>query len=502
LGEVKRVDRDDAPRTDAAIAPRFSSAPAGLSHPPIVMIDNVLRPAIYCRQGGKGNYIDKPMNAVSYPLIVMASAILYVGSSHLFLYLHRKDMREHLPFSLLCLSIALYDVFCIGLYNSHSVAQGIIWQNLQLQAGNFISVFVVLFVVAFTRQRKNRVILIILTWFALLLALSVLLNDRFTLSASRPSIKSVGFFGIAQATYYEGQLGLVYIVDILSEIAGYVYLLFLLRRHYSKTRDKNSYFILAGLAAYFLGVVNDTAVAAHLYSSLYLSEYSFLVVVLAGSYALLNDLLALYRSAEETKQNLERKVGERTNEIQTLNEELKKLAERDGLTGIYNRRFFDQYLEIEVRRAKNRFQFKTAALEAKHDMNFGLAIVDVDEFKKINDTLGHLFGDAALMAVVEEIRKCIFSRDVFCRYGGDEFVILFTRTSREGILLAAEKIRKSLEAHEFRLKEDAPAHRITISMGVVVFDDVPGISSDEILKLADDRLLAAKQGGRNKVVFE
>jgi diguanylate cyclase (GGDEF)-like protein len=195
------------------------------------------------------------------------------------------------------------------------------------------------------------------------------------------------------------------------------------------------------------------------------------------------------------------KVRERTGDIQELNKELKHQAERDGLTGIYNRRFFDQYLEIEVRRARNRIEHRTAVVEPDQDVNFGLAIVDVDEFKRINDTMGHLFGDRALVEVVEEIRKHIFSRDVFCRYGGDEFVILFTRTSREGILRAVEKIRRSVEQHEFRLKAESPPHRVTISMGVVIFGDVPATSSDELLGLADDRLLAAKRKGRNKAVY-
>ncbi len=442
------------------------------------------------------------MNIISYPLIAMASAVLYVGFNHLFLYLHRKEMREHLPFSLLCLSIAFYDVFCVGLYNSHSIAQGIVWQRLQLQSMNFICAFIVLFVGAYTRQRRNRVIPIVLIWFALLFTLSIILNDTLTLSPSRPSIESVRAFGILRATYFESKPGLVYIIGMLSAIALGGYLLFLLQRHYAKTRDRNTFVLLASLAVYFLGVVNDIAVGARLYSFVYLSEYSFLIIVLTGSYALLNTLLALYKSAEDTKVNLEKNVRQRTIEIHQLNTDLKHLAERDGLTGIYNRRFFDQYLEIEVRRAQNLLDYKTAGLEGDHDLNFGLAIVDIDHFKIINDTLGHLIGDKALMDVVEKIRKSIFSRDVLCRYGGDEFVILFTRTSRQGILLAAEKIRRSLEEHEFQLKAESPPLHITVSLGVVIFEDVPAMSSDEILGLADDRLMAAKKTGRNKVVCE
>jgi len=442
------------------------------------------------------------MNTVSYPLIVMASITLYVGASHLFLYLNRRDTREHLPFSLLCLSVAAYDVFCIGLYNSTSVDQGIIWQGLQLKTVSFVSIFIMWFVGIFTRQKKNRVMPIALVWFVGLFVLSLVLKGPLTLSPLTPSIKHVSALGILHATYYEGELGLFYLCGILSAIILYAYLLFLLLRHFSKTRDRSSLVILAGLVAYFLGVANDTAVAARVYSFIYLSEYAFLVVVLAGSYALLIELLALYRAAEDTRQNLERKVRERTGDIQELNKELKHQAERDGLTGVYNRRFFDQYLEIEVRRARNRIEHKTTGVESDPDMNFGLAIVDVDEFKKINDTMGHLVGDKALVEVVEEMRKHIFSRDVICRYGGDEFVILFTRTSREGILRAVEKIRKSVEEHEFRLKAQSPAQRVTISMGVVIFSDLPAMSSDDLLGLADERLLAAKRKGRNKAVYE
>jgi diguanylate cyclase (GGDEF)-like protein len=442
------------------------------------------------------------MNTVSYPLIVMASVTLYVGASHLFLYLNRRDARQHLPFSLLCLSVVLYDVFCIGLYNSTSVAQGVIWQGLQLKTVSFISIFIMWFVGVLTGQKKNRVIPVAFAWFVALLVLSLVLNGPLTLTPLTPSIKNVSALGILHATYYEAELGPFSIGGILSALVLYLYLLLLLVRHFLKNRDRSSFFILAGLVCYFLGVANDTAVAAHVYSFIYLSEYAFLIVVLAGSYALLIELLSLYKSAEDTRKNLERKVKERTGDIQELNKELKHQAERDGLTGVYNRRFFDQYLEIEVRRARNRIEHKTAAVEPYQDMNFGLAIVDVDEFKKINDTMGHLVGDKALVEVVEEMRKHIFSRDVICRYGGDEFVLLFTRTSREGILRAVEKIRKSVEEHEFRLKAQSPAQRITISMGVVIFSDIPAMSSDDLLGLADDRLLTAKKKGRNKAIYE
>ena len=89
--------------------------------------------------------------------------------------------------------------------------------------------------------------------------------------------------------------------------------------------------------------------------------------------------------------------------------------------------------------------------------------------------------------------------DVFCRYGGEEFVILFTRTSREGILQAIEKIRKGIADHPFFLDDAGPVP-ITVSIGAVIFDEVPGLTTAQFLRIADNRLLAAKDAGRNIVV--
>ncbi len=189
-------------------------------------------------------------------------------------------------------------------------------------------------------------------------------------------------------------------------------------------------------------------------------------------------------------------------EIKELNNHLKHLAERDGLTGIYNRRFFDEYFEIEVQRAAN-FQKHEEHLEPinRSDMNFGLAIIDIDNFKTINDTYGHLVGDDALKQIIKLIQKNIFSRDVLCRFGGDEFALLLTKTSSDGILQAIEKIRKEIDEHNFNFGKDHKSQHITISVGLVNFDEVNNKECDSILKLADDRLFKAKSKGRNRIEY-
>ncbi|HTP57311.1 MAG TPA: GGDEF domain-containing protein, partial [Spirochaetia bacterium] len=145
---------------------------------------------------------------------------------------------------------------------------------------------------------------------------------------------------------------------------------------------------------------------------------------------------------------------------------------------------------------------RLSQMQGVNDMNFGLAMIDIDHFKLVNDTWGHPAGDRTLVEVVQVIRSVIFSRDVFCRFGGEEFVILFTRTSRDGIVQAIEKIRKSVADHAITVSEDGRETNVTLSIGVVIFEEVPGLTTHQLLRVADSRLLAAKSAGRNVAVYE
>jgi diguanylate cyclase (GGDEF)-like protein len=209
---------------------------------------------------------------------------------------------------------------------------------------------------------------------------------------------------------------------------------------------------------------------------------------------------ALKHQAEELRLR-NQELDERTREIERLNVDLNRLVDHDDLTGVYSRRFFNEYFEIEVRRMKNFVEHKDQlVLPQDTDMNFGLAMIDIDRFKNINDTYGHLVGDSVLKQVVEIMQRNIFSRDVLCRYGGDEFALLLTETSKRGILQAAEKIRKEIDEHIFVFGENKEYQHVTISEGLVTFDEVPDQGSEEILKLTDDRLLRAKNSGKNHIV--
>jgi diguanylate cyclase (GGDEF)-like protein len=440
------------------------------------------------------------MHALSIPCVAMAVVNFYVGTYHLYFFAKRPQIREHLPFALLCVAVGLYDLVAAGLYNSTTLADGVFWQRLQLNAVGVISVFLVWFTGVFTEGKVSRIVGIGMIWFVVLLVASVFAPPALTLTPENPAVKAIRAFNF-EITYYEAEVGLLYQVELLSAVAAYAFLCYRFIRHYRKTRQRILLLIVICQFLYFGAVVNDSLVAIGLYTFVYVSEYAFFFIVVAMAYTLLDRFVNLHAAFEELNANLEAKVDERTREIHELNEHLKKLADRDGLTGVYNRRFFNHYFEIEVKRAKSYQEHKAKLVQPNDsDMNFGLAIIDIDHFKQINDTHGHPMGDRLLKQVIDIVERSTFTRDVLCRYGGDEFALLLTKTSNSGIRQAMEKIRKEIDEHPFTFGELIPNQHITISAGLVTFDEVLDKGSDEILQLADDRLLEAKGRGRNRVV--
>jgi diguanylate cyclase (GGDEF)-like protein len=165
-------------------------------------------------------------------------------------------------------------------------------------------------------------------------------------------------------------------------------------------------------------------------------------------------------------------------------ERVKQLAYLDGLTGIFNRRFFELRIMEEIDRAR-RFQSGMAVV-----------MVDIDQFKRLNDEFGHLLGDEVLRQVSSIFHQQLRKIDVVCRYGGEEFAILLSQTNPQHALAVAEKLRRLVESWQF----PGVPRPVTISAGVATFPD-HGTSRDELVKSSDAGLYAAKQGGRNRVLL-
>jgi diguanylate cyclase (GGDEF)-like protein len=186
--------------------------------------------------------------------------------------------------------------------------------------------------------------------------------------------------------------------------------------------------------------------------------------------------------------DLDRKVRERTEALELANRQLQEVSVTDGLTRIKNRRFFEDASHAEYQRA---YREKTP---------LSVLMIDIDHFKRLNDTYGHPFGDLCLQRAAEMITTALKRLpDMAARYGGEEFVVLLPNTSPEGALTVAQQIHRSFANHVI----SDGAHSVTMSVCIGVAGETPEDRDgrERLLKQADDYLYIAKKTGRNKVVW-
>jgi diguanylate cyclase (GGDEF)-like protein len=252
------------------------------------------------------------------------------------------------------------------------------------------------------------------------------------------------------------------------------------------------------------------------------------------------ELLTRVKSLLRIKQ-LHDELSAKVRELEQARERLRQLAITDGLTGLHNHRYFKEHLEQELYRA------------SRHQSYVSVVMIDIDHFKKFNDTYGHPAGDTILRAMARLLRENIRKIDLAARYGGEEFCLVLVETNKVAAAIAAEKVRRLVETHHFELPHDgemmpagiagapiagwalhsassespqrlaetivavAPAEwhgdgtaapnrflehfRITISMGIATFPD-DAVELSRLIEVADQRLYRAKKQGRNQVVTE
>jgi len=165
--------------------------------------------------------------------------------------------------------------------------------------------------------------------------------------------------------------------------------------------------------------------------------------------------------------------------------ELEMMATHDGLTGVLNRKAFEERLTAEVARA------------GRYELPLSLAMLDIDFFKKVNDTYGHQAGDACLVHVAGLARTETRESDIVARYGGEEFVIVMPHTRIEDARLLAERLRRRVEAS--RIESGGNTIACTVSIGIAGSDGSQPIDAKALLGQADAALYRAKDSGRNRV---
>lgn len=172
--------------------------------------------------------------------------------------------------------------------------------------------------------------------------------------------------------------------------------------------------------------------------------------------------------------------------LRQANEQLKLLASVDELTGLYNRRYLEEFFSREFSRCK------------RYKRPMSCILLDIDFFKAVNDAHGHLQGDCVLKELGQRLKSMLRVSDVAVRYGGEEFVVLLPETNLYAARITAEKIRRAVSAEPFAFKPREGLD-ITISLGIACFDGTHGAKDhEELLSLADNKLYEAKNSGRNR----
>ncbi len=185
------------------------------------------------------------------------------------------------------------------------------------------------------------------------------------------------------------------------------------------------------------------------------------------------------------RDNLEHAVEERTKELSDANSRLERLAVTDGLTGIYNHRRFQEQLAAEVLRS------------GRSSRPLSVLMVDVDLFKRVNDSMGHPAGDELLRKLAAVLAQGLRATDMLARYGGEEFAVILPETPRSEATAVAERMRNAVEQ---QLNNDSRwTQKVTVSIGVSTWPE-NGKTPQSLLIAADQALYVAKHQGRNQVV--
>lgn len=194
----------------------------------------------------------------------------------------------------------------------------------------------------------------------------------------------------------------------------------------------------------------------------------------------------------DSGKRLQTRMKMSTDDLKLLQQELEKSqqeAQTDALTSLFNKRGFEKRFELERIRAK------------QNELPFSIIMVDIDYFKRVNDTYGHLVGDSLLKSIANLLKSHLRKNDIASRYGGEEFLILLPETELDGATAVAQKIKDTLAKKEWKLKETGESMgRVTVSMGIALYRlNEP---EEALIKRADDALYLAKNNGRNQIVTQ
>lgn len=197
-----------------------------------------------------------------------------------------------------------------------------------------------------------------------------------------------------------------------------------------------------------------------------------------------HELVAAISKLNDELTDMTRELNKKNRELELANETITNLMNTDPLTGLTNRRQFQELLEREMSASR------------RHGLPLSAIMADIDHFKSVNDTYGHDIGDKVLVSIARVLRQMSRQEDIVARYGGEEFLLILPNTTMEAAMECAERMRKAVE----NLRWPEINQAVTASFGVALF--LPEETESSFLKKADAALYRAKMSGRNKVALE
>jgi two-component system, sensor histidine kinase LadS len=362
-------------------------------------------------------------------------------------------------------------VFCLWSLTFHGFSDPLLWPDWPIS--NQVMMFSVylftalqtLFAIRFLRLPQHHPDLARTLW-GLLILVSVLLPPLAWLDSYRI------FF-------------MVYIVVTLVSTS----VLLLSGALVARRGDVRGWFFLASWSVLLVGGVLYMLKAMGLVPSTPLTEQMFFVGNLVQIIVLGLALNLRYQQSQLlTNLTLERMVATRTADLKKANRQLKLLAQRDSLTGLFNRRHFEELFRQQE------------ALHQRKQMPLSLLMLDIDFFKQFNDTYGHVAGDQCLAQVAGKLQRSVPRASDFCaRYGGEEFIVCLGGTDEQGCFQVADRLRQAVEELAITHAGSKVAAHVTISIGCATSPGASPLELHTLKERADQALYQAKKNGRNRV---
>jgi GGDEF domain-containing protein len=458
------------------------------------------------------------MNPLSVPVLVVVGCMLYAGMYNLAFYRRARENPEHLWFALMCIWVAVYGGCSALLYSSRSLETSIWLQRGQFSSIAIIALCIFALVARVTGSFLPRAAsLLAVIWAAF--AAGAWIDNPLFLHLSHPDIRRYTVLGL-QVAYWEIEPGPLLDAFYGTVIAGMALASVALVRAQRADRSRDLSPFTVGLGVFFVASVHDILLGLGAIKSIYCLEYSFLAMMFFMDRSLLERFVTAFRRVARMRDELEERVKDRTKEIATLadelrssneelsekNDQLRVLAERDSLTGLLNHAAFWRRLN--------------SALNMARRQKFAISVVmlDVDHFKAMNDSLGHVRGDEILRHVADVLAAgvgeynahaglhdtdksgpaALRDYDLVARYGGDEFAIALMFCDADGAHAALDRV--VLRVSQLPL-DHLGSPKLTLSVGACVLANAATCpEAADFVRQADASLYEAKRLGRNRTV--